>query len=218
MRIYAIVFAIAVLATSTIQADVVIDTFADGNTIVRTTVGTTTQGTTASSILGGQRDDSLTLVDLGGNETLGSMGFGGNLTITQGSLDQITGSVVYDNFVNFDMTEGGDNSNFAFDFVSSDASSPSPNVFSVTAVSGGTSATNFVTVPTNSNLGIVTVDFADFAGVDFTQLDAVSLSYDFASDPGRDFSINSFSAIPEPAGLAVLGLSGLGMLLRRRRK
>ncbi|MFK7765671.1 MAG: PEP-CTERM sorting domain-containing protein [Mariniblastus sp.] len=218
MKICSIIFAAAILATSAVHADIVIDTFDDGNTIVRTTVGTTTQGTTASSILGGQRDDSLTLVALGGDEFIGSMGFGGELTLSQGSLDQINGSLVYDNFANFDMTDGGINTAFAFDFVSSDAPATISDVLSVTAVSGGTSVTNFVSIPASGNLGVATVDFADFTGVDFTSLDEVSIDYNFATAPGRDFEIATFSAIPEPTSLAIIGLGGLGVLLRRRRK
>lgn len=218
MRIYSFVFAFAVLAASTLHADIIIDNFDAGNTIVRTTVGTTTQGTSATSILGGQRDDSLTLVDLGGDEFIGSMGFGGELTVSQGDLDQITGSLVYDNFTALDFTEGGLNNQFALDFVGSDASFPVTNALSITATSGSNTDTQFITIPPTANLGVATVDFASFSGVDFTQLDAVSIEYDFASDPGRDFRIDTFSAIPEPTAVAFLGLGGLGLMLRRRRK
>ncbi len=218
MRIYSLVFAFAVLAASTVHADIIIDTFDAGNDIFRTTVGTSTQGTSATSILGGQRDDTLTLVDLGGDERNGFMGFGGRLAISQGSQDEITGSLVYDNFTSFDFTEGGVSNQFALDFVSSDSSFPISDVLSITATSGSNTDTQFVTIPANSNLGVATVDFASFTGVDFTQLDSVSIEYDFATAPGRDFEIDTFSAIPEPTSVALLGLGGLGLMLRRRRK
>ena len=60
-------------------------------------------------------------------------------------------------------------------------------------------------------------DDPDFANVDFTDVDGVTLVIDTAII-GSDFQVGAITreAVPEPTSLALLGLGGLGLLRRRR--
>ena len=219
MKFHHVLFVVAVLFASTAHADILIDSFTDGNPLTVFGVGSSSSSTSASSILGGIRDESLTVRNLNGDEFFGAFGFDGEWSVGQGSTDQIQGSLRYDNFGIVDLTEGGLNSQFAIDFLRSDSNEPIADVLSITAFSGGNSDSQFVTIPSNNNSGVRLVDFSQFNGVDFTQLSAIELNVDFGPDSaGRDFEIGSFEAIPEPSTAALLGLFGATTFLRRRRK
>lgn len=58
-------------------------------------------------------------------------------------------------------------------------------------------------------------DFSAFTGYDFSDVDAIL--FDITAPTSSDYSINSFSAVPEPASMAALGL-GLACLARRRKR
>ncbi|MFK7765670.1 MAG: PEP-CTERM sorting domain-containing protein [Mariniblastus sp.] len=223
MKLQPVFLAIVVLlcaSFSNSHADILIDSFTDGNPLTKFGVGSASGSTTASSILGGQRDESLTVRNLGGDEFFGAFGFGGEWSVGQGSNDQMFGELVYDDFTSFDLTDGGMNSRFSIGFQTSDTTDPIPDVLSVTAISGATSATQFLTIPSNTAAPAeLLVDFSQFGGVNFTQLDSIRLDVDFGpSQAGRDFEISRFSAVPEPATAGVVGLGGLFVLLRRRRR
>ena len=145
------------------------------------------------------------------------------MDVAQGSQDQINGGVVYNSFGTIDFTDGGVNDAFELGFLSSDINAPLTNVVSLEVSSGGTSFSQFVTVPANSTLPQnVFVDFATFAaaGVDLTAVDSIALNFDFAGNPGRDFEIGLFSAtssaVPEPTG-ALLAIGMLALVYRRKR-
>ncbi len=217
MKIFSLTFLLFAFTASILSAQTIIDDFSDGVPLIQLGMGTNLQTTLGGGILGGERDESLT-VGIGG--TIGTLAANnGNLIVQQGAADQISGSIVYDNFSGVDLTSSGFSSLFALDFVSSDASTPLTDVLSISVTSGGTTANNFVTVPDSSSLGVATVDFASFTGIDFTSVDAISLNFDFATAPGRDFFINSFSttAVPEPSSAVLCGLAVGGFLTRRRR-
>ncbi len=58
---------------------------------------------------------------------------------------------------------------------------------------------------------------AGFAGVNFGDVDKVSVKLT-GTTPGADFSIASITLVPEPAMLVMAGLSGVGLLMFRRRR
>jgi len=215
MKIFGLTFLIFGFATSILSAQIIIDDFNSGAPLVQQGPGTNTQIIFGPGILGDQRDETVTAQFIG---TLAANN--GALIVQQGPTDQISGSIVYDDFPVVDLTSGGQSSSFALDFVSSDAPTPLSNVLSIIVTSGGNSATSFVTVPSTNNLGVATVDFASFSGVDFTSVDSISLVFDFATEPGRDFSIDTFetvATVPEPTGFGLCCLVAIGNLLRRRR-
>ncbi len=223
MKISGLTFLLIGFTTPLLQAQIVIDDFNQPvPTLTQLYVGTSTQTITDAGILGGTRDDSLSVVPVdSGNEFIGFLGFGsGNLTLSQGSEDEVVGSLVYDNFNGIDLTSAGLNSLFSLDFFSSDAPTTLSDTLSISVTSGSDTVTRFVDVPSSSNLGESTVEFADFAAVDLTSVDSITLGFDFASSPGRDFAISSFaaiSAVPEPSSVAFCCLVAAGVLVRRRR-
>ena len=215
-----------VVFSSTATAQIVIDDFTDGSAIAQFTVGATvSQTTTGAGILGSQRVDTLTVPAVP-MAFMGLVGFNvnGDLSVGQGPSDEISGSLVYDALAGFDLTGGGTLNAFQLNFTSSDSSIlPIVGSLTLSATSGGTTASQLVDIPPFAVLPApavpVVVQFADFSGLDFSSVDSVSLSFDFADNPGTDFSLASFEAVeavPEPGSLALLSMASL-VLLRRRR-
>lgn len=214
------VFATIVWQTGDLCGDIVIDRFTAGSPMVQFGAGTVSRTTVNGGILGGERDESLTVRDQGGAEVLGFLSYGpGRLAVGQSIADEIYGSLTYNNFSDIDFTAGGSQW-LRLTFSSSDlANAEMTDVVTVTVVSGASSASVVTSVPANSGLPYSTlIDFNDFAGVDFTQVDSVELAFDMAGFPGNDFGIQFFgvTSIPEPS-LAWLGLMTAGAWMLRRR-
>lgn len=221
MRIPTLVVLTVFLLPLALQADIVIDTFDDGAPLVQVGAGTDTQISTGSGIYGTDRNESLTVRDLGGAESLASLTYGGEFSIGMGSNDQAFGSLLWDGFSNVDFTEAGTNDRFALEVVSNDVDAILSNVMSIRATSGATTVTQGFDIAASSTLpSVVTVSFSDFAGVDFTQLDSVELLFDFQVHPGRDIEFSYFTAtaVPEASHLMMLSFAVAGWCTRRRRK
>ena len=215
---------VAVAIPIGLSADIMIDNYTAGTPLGQFGAGTANQTTVDVSILGGERDETITVTAQGGSEFFGVMGFGGAMDVGQGSLDQIFGGVTYDDFGPLDFTEGGTNNSFELGLISSDINAELTDVISLTVASGLNSATHFISVPANSILPVtVYVDFSNFAGVNMTMVDSLSLNFDFAGHAGRDVEVGLFSATANPVPEPGMGLlAGIGFLafigLRRRRR
>jgi len=209
--------AIALTMPSVAKADILIDDFSAGSNLFQLNAGSTGQTTIDSSILGGSRVDSLTVSNTAG-AFFGAMGFGNSLQLAQGANDQISGSLLYDNFGSIDITQGGTNFAFQLQLIASDSVAAMANIFSITLTSGVVSSTTSFGVPGNGSVPAnILVNFSDFGFFDLTNVDSIQLNFNFATAPGNDLAIGSFSAVPEPVSatscLLVLTLIGL----RRRR-
>ena len=209
--------------SSVVSAQIVIDDFSDGDDVVVFAPDTTASQTTSGpGILGGQREDTINL-PAGMNSFMGILGFGGPngiFEIGQGSLDEISGGLVYNALGPTDLTDGGALNAFELAFTGTDQPTPILNALEISVTSGGTTVSQPITVPGSGDLTApVVVDFFDFVGINFGVVDSLSLNFDTAGNAGRDFQLDSFTAIdavPEPGSLALLSMASL-ILLRRRR-
>jgi hypothetical protein len=224
----AMLVATVMLAGDCLQADLVIDSFTAGSRLTLTAPGTVSRTTTNYGILGGVRDASLTLPDLGGLELFGSLAFGRGLQMDQGPSDQIRGSLVYDNFSSVDLTDAGLNTNFAIRVSTSNSPLPVFGALQLSVQSGQTdasadpsSSTVTFDIPAGNEVPAwIIVNFSEFSGVDFTDVNSIQLDYDFQGYPGTVLSFNSFistAGIPEPQ-VARWMWPGIGMLLVGRRR
>jgi hypothetical protein len=220
---YGIIVAALVASTwlnQTLQADFIIDRYTVAPALLQFGPGTTTRTTVNGSIFGGSRDESLTVRNQGGSEFFGILGFGVNgLSVDQAAFDEIYGAINYDSFSAIDFTQGGQY-RLRLKYASSGSVVDMNNVVSITVTSGANSATVATSVPGSGSLpGVKFLDFNQFAGVDFTQVDSVKFGFDLAGYQGQDFGLASLmvTAIPEPsvAWLTLMTVAGLSM--RRRR-
>ena len=213
-------FVVVLVLSNSAQSQLIIDDFDSGGITSQVGAGVASSPTTASDILGGQRIELLEVPNLSGAEFFGALGFSnGNLVVTQGSLDEITGGLQYNSLGGADLTGGGTFKNFALDFTSLDSPVPLTDVLQLTVTSGGAAVTHNVTIPDQNSATEVLVDLVNFNTVDLTSVDSIELGFDFSNTPGRDFQLGTFSvtSVPEPGSLAVLSIAVSAMLLRRRR-
>ena len=150
-----------------------------------------------------------------GTNSLSILGVGGVLAFDTGinaGPGEATFDVLYDDFIDVDVTDGGSNDAFAIGILAIDGSVD----FSVTLNDGINSGTGSIST---SSTGTVLIDLNDaaFAGVDLTSIDSITFSGSNGVG-GTDVAIDNvgFTVIPEPTSLALLGLGGL-LLVRRRR-
>lgn len=225
IRLAGLLFAV-IVTSSSIHAAIIIDDYSAGDPMAQFGAGTTPDSTNdPGSILGDTRDASITVRDLGGVEDHGTLTFTDDVSIGQGSEDQIKGALTYDGFSNYDMSQGGANTRFLLTVVSSDSAVPLTEVVSLTVVSGGNVDKEFITIPSAAELAggpkSVYLDFDAFETVDFESLDSIILAFDFENHPGRDVKLAIFgatSSVPEPSGGVLLSVMGLLALLRHRRR
>lgn len=90
--------------------------------------------------------------------------------------------------------------------------------FAITITTWGTGSATASVTKAADFIGDINLLWADFAGVaDVSNIDEIVVNIN--PDRGGDVAVHSLVAVPEPnAGLAVAGLLGLGLLLRRTRK
>ncbi len=84
----------------------------------------------------------------------------------------------------------------------------------VTMTTNGVSSTVSVTEPANLNPQDVLIPFSSFSGVNFQDIDQISVR--LTGRPDGDYTMDAIMAVPEPATLMVLAAGGL-LALRRKR-
>lgn len=117
-----------------------------------------------------------------------------------------------------DLTDGGTNDKFFFEVTSGDLPG-SIYTATVTDTSANSFTVSELLVPGFSPFQA----FADFVGVDFTDVASLTFTLDSNGVDSFDGSIGSISAVPLPASALLLlggigGLAGFGASKRRRRK
>ena len=226
-----IAFFVLLVFSSAANAEILIDDFDSGASLsqvflaglVPAPVGPET--TISPEILGGQRIHTLNVPPVpNAFSGLAAFNVGGdsNFSITQGSEDQLVTTLFYGSLGGIDLTDGGDLNSFELNFQSNDSDLlPIEDVLELTVVdSAGAIVTQSITIPPNPAVDPLSqptvVGFSEFAGANFTSVESLTLTFDFAADPGGDLELGSFSAVPEPGSLALLSMGSL-ILLRRRR-
>lgn len=225
-----IAFFVLLVFSSAANAEILIDDFDSGASLSQVflaglapaPVGPET--TISPEILGGQRIHTLNVPPVpNAFSGLAAFNVGGdsNFAITQGSEDQLVTTLFYGSLGGIDLTDGGDLNFFELNFQNTDSNLPIEDVLELTVVdSAGASVTQSITIPPNPAVDPLSqptlVGFSGFAGADLTSVESLTLTFDFAADPGGDLELGSFSAVPEPGSLALLSMGSL-ILLRRRR-
>jgi hypothetical protein len=116
---------------------------------------------------------------------------------------------------NLNANLSGENQ-FKLNFISSDA----PGSYTIGVRSSSSAGGNFVNV-TKAFQGnsvntpfMSTVNFSEFGGVNFSDIDQITLTFD--TGLSGDVAISSFQAVPEPATMAILGAAAAAFLRRRK--
>lgn len=151
----------------------------------------------------------------GGTAAMSILGFGGVLSLDSGAgagVGDADFGVLYEDFSNVDVTEGGVNDAFSISVLFMDGSFD----FSLTLNDGVNSGSSTIAA-NSSGLYLINLNDAGFSGVDLTSIDSINFE---ATNTQRasDVAIDriAFTVIPEPGSLALLGLGGL-LIARRRR-
>lgn len=167
-------------------------------------------------LFGDERTFSVSVTQAsGGTAAISILGVGGVLALDSGANagpGDADFGVLYEDFTDVDVTEGGANDAFSISVLFTDGSFD----FTLTLDDGTNSGSASVSA---NSAGLYLIDLSDagFAGVDLTSIDSINFEASNGTQ-AADIAIDriAFTVIPEPGSMALLGLGGL-LLARRRR-
>ncbi len=243
MRI-AILALLLLAAKSSAFATIIIDEFADYHEIETTTPGTGSHELDGLGVLGGSRELSITAFAsslVGGariniNDSKPDALFYDPTRGPDGAVAQ--GQIIWDGNQDDNSDPQGFNAgglggdNMGVDLTAGDlirvvvnSSLPSDDstlTIEVASDGGANLATKSLPLPTFGSSMVTNYDFpfADFAGIDFSDVSAMQLKIDTSSDPRLQIEIERAvvtTNVPEPTSLAlVVTMLGLGFGIRKR--
>jgi hypothetical protein len=212
----------AVVAASFANATIMIDDFTSGAGSNSLSTGTTYYSQ-AGTMLGGDRVGSITVtgnafgLDVSVDTIAGIMSMNSQsgvdaLLTTNYGYNLV--SPVSTSFEDLNMDFSGENQ-FEIRTVSRDGDlridflvRNSPNSF--------VTVSKFLVGSAINTPEVVTWDFSEFAGVDFSNVDQVLVRFDTANS--GDVAVDYIKAVPEPATLTILGAAAALAAARRKRK
>ena len=219
------------VAASPAAADILIDDFTVGVTLILGSGTTTGSAAVAAPVPGGftefsatkgNPDGSLVITTVPGVYSYSSGGVpnGGTATIT---WDGVNNNALDTTGLNgFDLTGGGANNAFA-GVIGGDGS---PGSMTISVWTGGVQSTSAVIAIPDSFLTPLpfSVAFSSFPGSpNFADVGAIQVR--FVGTPNTDFQFDAFrvtgsttAAVPEASSLSLLGFGALALFLRRRRQ
>lgn len=212
-----------VVVAGAAQANIVIDDFTTGTYHKTITSGSVTEFQNGSMLGGDRYANTMVESNVFGLEIQTDIESGSYALSAQSGVNGM-GSLGYGfsnnggTPVNQDMNMNfSGESQFKLNFLSSDA----PGTYSISVRSSSSNGGAFVTVADTFQGNSVntpfmrTVDFSQFGGVNFSDIDQVILKFDSATS--GDVALSSFQAVPEPASMIVLAAAG-AFAARRRKK
>jgi len=234
MRRFFIALVVSALAVGVTSAQtVVIDTFSNAQTnILRTSVGSTAVTQTDASAAGGfRRVTNIYVSSINPPPNLGNFDLLFNASVMQSTADAgVVGSFLlqYGTQAQLNINASATNA-FQFERFFLDLASS----FTATITSGNGAVVATYTSPAGAIPGggapsqLITVPFVNFTNgglLNLADIDTVSFQFD-AAQPATQFQLDNIRfvsvAIPEPATMAMIGVTGSlvagGMYLRRRR-
>lgn len=152
---------------------------------------------------------------------------GGNAFFSQGTTSQARFTLDYDFMTTpRDLTDSGVNEALFLSFASIEQETAFSDL-TVTVdgvsldISGTVNSSLGLGPGTSDTSGVISVAFANFAGVDFS--DVTSVAVTILSTGEKDFTINSFhadqfTAVPEPSAAVLMSIMLLGVGSRRRKR
>ncbi|MGJ8673880.1 PEP-CTERM sorting domain-containing protein [Rubritalea sp.] len=200
----------------------VIDIYSTPTPATPTTISTV--GTGLTGVIGGQRNITLTRITATGSgrrQVTTTVENTGNSYFEYSSTSGASGSTTLSYGQGTDASLAGFNlsSAYAFDINFVDYDLPGGNLLTVaiSVTSGGSSTSVSKSLTTNG--GLLSYNFSEFSGADFSDVDQIDLV--ITAPSGADYSIDSFTAVtaavPEPSSAILLGLGLSFGLVRRRR-
>lgn len=227
MRRFVIALVVSALSVSVSSAQIVIDTFSNTQTnILRTTVGSTPVLQTDVSAIGGFRNVTNIYNSGSGNfdlifngsvmQSTADAGVLGSYLVQYGTQAQLNLNASATNAFQFERFFLDLSSGFTATITSGNGAVVATYTSAATAIPGGGAPSQLITVPFTSFTNGGLLNLADIDAISF-RFDAAQQATQFQLDNIRFVTV----AVPEPATMAMIGVTGVvvagGWCVRRRR-
>lgn len=226
-----LVIMLCVMLSASFASAVTIDDFKTGAfSIGNGAAGTVNSTDAGTGMIGGERETTLRWI-AGGNPALHSnsavvaSGVGvlawDNGDAIEGDLVLVYDGVGSPGLGSVDLTDGGTATQFLIGYQDGDGNPVKITIEVTDSDSSDAAFDTFTTV--NGGSGVLAINFSDFTGIDFTQVDKLEYTF-YTPDPDglggdHNFTFLKSGVIPEPVTMVGVfcGLLSLGGYIRKRK-